>query len=695
MISRAPLIFLSLFAVAFASRLLVPELISGMTLYRITNVGAAVAVIVGVRRYRPSAPLAWYAFLVAVSVDPLTTLASWATMSLVGVGLPWLPTPAFIVSSLAGIYALGKFVRTRTPKWSVTAFLDSAILMTASMAMLWSLLASRPAAAESSVISNFITTLVTVALIVIVVRLATSPSNQITSMHMMLTAVVTSMTAGLSLSLFPWLIEIGNGVIDDSMNIGLAFLGASALHPTMVQLTRRVPEDLTSKRPVGVFALLAIAFLTIPATVALKTWTGGTLVDPIWLASAIVMAVLVLARLAHLLRQWQRADEIIRDREARFQLVLGTLREVVFETDNNGHWTSLTPAWADITGYDVDTSLGTAVRDYVRPAHHEALEGLFEHDQRDERRGHADRVEAAFVTTTGAERWIEIRCQKTFDANGNATGTIGTLQDIGDRHELELELRHAQKLKAVGVLAAGVAHEINTPIQFLGDNLSFLQDAYTRFSAAINDGAESPDREELEYLLDEVPTALDQSRDGVVRVATIVRAMKAFGYDGGDVAAPANLNEAVENTVTVAHSETKDVADVNLDLGSLPPVICRIGDINQVMLNLIVNAAHAVADVVGTSGQRGQITISSKLSGSDAVVSVSDTGSGIPDDVIDRIFEPFFTTKIVGRGSGQGLTLARSIVEKHGGSLEVASTSSKGTCFVMTLPVHGIEADKA
>jgi signal transduction histidine kinase len=279
-------------------------------------------------------------------------------------------------------------------------------------------------------------------------------------------------------------------------------------------------------------------------------------------------------------------------------------------------------------------------------------------------------------------------------------------EGLADRARLERELRHAQKLESVGQLAAGIAHEINTPIQFIGDNVRFLKDAFgdlSRLTDAYRQAGSSPEPEvamsrarelatevDAEFLAAEVPEAIGQTLDGVDRVATIVRAMKAFAHPADEEKTPADLNEAVRNTLVVASNETKYVADVVTDLGDLPPVWCHIGDVNQVLLNLVVNAAHAVAAAVGDSGGRGTITVRTRHEAGGAFIEVADSGVGIASEIAERVFEPFFTTKEVGVGTGQGLALAHSLVtDRHGGSITFDSQPGGGTTFTVRLPVAG------
>jgi len=277
------------------------------------------------------------------------------------------------------------------------------------------------------------------------------------------------------------------------------------------------------------------------------------------------------------------------------------------------------------------------------------------------------------------------------DSADRRVGTITVVTDVSSRKRLEVELRHAQKLESVGRLAAGIAHEINTPVQFIGDNVSFLHRAFTNLLEYLRAPEQERDRaaEELdiEFLVEEVPDAIAQTRHGVDRVASIVRAMKFFGHPNDTEKIAVNLNEAVQNTIIVAFNELKYVAEVRTELAELPPVPAHLGDINQVVLNLLVNAAHAIGDRV-TEGDRGTITVRTRHSGEHAVIEVADTGTGIPSHVVDKIFDPFFTTKPVGTGTGQGLALVRSlIVERHGGRIDFETEPGAGTTFSVWLPL--------
>ncbi|MDH5639855.1 MAG: PAS domain S-box protein [Nitrospira sp.] len=283
-------------------------------------------------------------------------------------------------------------------------------------------------------------------------------------------------------------------------------------------------------------------------------------------------------------------------------------------------------------------------------------------------------------------------------------------EDITEYLSLERDLAQAQKLESLGQLAAGVAHEINTPTQFVGDNLRFMSeslidvfsvlDCQHEVLRSIKSGCADQDaivrceekaqRVDLEYLVAELPKAIAQSQEGVERIAKIVRAMKEFAHPGGDEKVFVDLNKAIETTIEVSRNEWKYVANLAIDLEPhLPPVLCQVGPINQAVLNIIVNAAHAIQDVVKGTAEKGWITVTSRSVGAWVEICIADTGAGISESIRQKIFDPFFTTKPVGKGTGQGLAIARSVVvEKHGGTITVESEVGRGTTFIIRLPFN-------
>ncbi len=296
------------------------------------------------------------------------------------------------------------------------------------------------------------------------------------------------------------------------------------------------------------------------------------------------------------------------------------------------------------------------------------------------------------------------------DENNEISGATLIFRNLTDLRLKEAKRIHEMKLASIGELSAGIAHEINTPIQFIGTNIYFLREAFDdllelskrygrlrdaasgkeQFQELLDEIAEQEEVVDLAYLQEEAPKAFEQTTHGVERVTSLVLGLKGFAHaKSSETKAAADINEIIRNTLIVCTNAYKYVAELETDFGDLPMIKIIHGDIGQVVLNLVVNAAHAIEDVKATSGEMGRIAIKTFRQDDFAVITVSDTGCGIPAAVRDRIFDPFFTTKDVGRGSGQGLAISRTIVhDKHGGELSFESTPGKGTTFTVRLPIN-------
>ncbi|MCD6390121.1 MAG: response regulator [Desulfobulbaceae bacterium] len=283
-------------------------------------------------------------------------------------------------------------------------------------------------------------------------------------------------------------------------------------------------------------------------------------------------------------------------------------------------------------------------------------------------------------------------------------------KDEEEKNRLQTESLHSQKLESVGRLAAGIAHEINTPTQYVGSNIDFFAESFgdiqelmetfflllqavrqkTVTDDLITNVEDKLEEVDWEYLKEEIPKAINQSKEGVHRVTSIVRAMKEFSHPGGKDKTPVDFNRIVENTVTVARNEWKYVAEVEMDLeAGLPEVSCLSDEMGQVILNMLVNAAHAIEEDLGKNPEdkKGLIRISTRREGEWLEMRLSDSGTGIPEAARERIFDPFFTMKSVGKGTGQGMAIARDVVvEKHGGTISFETELGKGTTFIVRLP---------
>ena len=283
-------------------------------------------------------------------------------------------------------------------------------------------------------------------------------------------------------------------------------------------------------------------------------------------------------------------------------------------------------------------------------------------------------------------------------------------QTIAQLHGTQHQLLQAQNLEAIGRLAAGIAHEVNTPTQYVSDNTTFALRAVTSLIGALQAAVAVVEaaklgpppaetvaaadsaiaKAKLGYIFKQLPRALEQSLEGLTRISAIVQAMKEFSHPSGAEKQPENLREAVETTVAVARNEWKYVADVKVDFDAdLPLVPVLRNEFNQVILNLIVNAAHAIGDATnGGADRKGMIAISGRRHGERIEIRVQDDGAGIPEAARGRVFEPFFTTKEVGRGTGQGLAIAYSvIVDKHAGAISFETELGVGTTFIIRLPL--------
>ena len=405
-------------------------------------------------------------------------------------------------------------------------------------------------------------------------------------------------------------------------------------------------------------------------------------------------------------RIWTFRDITERDRyeDALRQLSVAVEQSPVsvLITDPKGNITYVNRRFTESTGYSYEEVIGRNPRllksGHTSPEEYRQLWQAIT-------RGEEWRGELRNRKKNGDLYWESAVICAIRTSTGETSHFLAVKEDITDRKIAEEHSRQAQKLEAIGQLAAGIAHEINTPIQFVGDNLRFMKDACSGLESLISlveslkGGPTAADvlqqlhrilqETDFAYLRSEIPLALEQSLEGISRVAKIVRAMKEFSYPGCEEKQPADINQAILTTLTVSRNEWKYVADVETVLQpDLQMVPCHIGELNQVLLNLLINSAHAIAEVVGEgSNTKGKITIRTAQDARLTTISVQDTGVGIPREIQSRVFDPFFTTKGVGRGTGQGLSLAHStIVKKHGGKIWFDSEIGKGTTFFIQLP---------
>ncbi|MFQ5670105.1 MAG: nitrogen regulation protein NR(II) [Acidobacteriota bacterium] len=429
--------------------------------------------------------------------------------------------------------------------------------------------------------------------------------------------------------------------------------------------------------------------------------------------NAFLQPIAAVAAVSLLLLLWlvvrkRRRDEEQRLRNVQTEELLASISSVLIGVDSHGRVTNWNAAAESLFGIRAADAIGRPFRDCgIRWDWPTVLEGVSEClEQKRPRRIEVIR----FEHIAGNEGVLGATVNPIAGESSGSAGFLLLGADLTEQAFLENQLLQAQKLESVGQLAAGIAHEINTPTQYVGDNTRFLQEVFgevLEFTKKVDELTKNTrsetgsselaaqiraamDKVDLDYLGEEIPQAIQQALEGIDRVTRIVRAMKEFSHPLRDKTA-IDINRAIESTITVARNEWKYVAEMitELDL-ELPPVSCFPGEFNQVILNLIVNAADAIAEVAedGTPS-KGTITVTTRQTGGWAEIGVADTGAGIPEDIQGKIFDPFFTTKEVGKGTGQGLSLVHSVVvQKHGGKISVDSEPGKGTTFLIHLPLE-------
>lgn len=316
---------------------------------------------------------------------------------------------------------------------------------------------------------------------------------------------------------------------------------------------------------------------------------------------------------------------------------------------------------------------------------------------------------------------VEVRIFPYWINPGEILGSVHIVRNINERIQaleeketLQKQLLHAQKLESVGQLASGIAHEINTPVQFINTNINFIEESFSEIEKCIDsivDFFENHQKKEIyteviisktqeldwDFLKEEIPKSIEQSKDGLQRVTSIVQAMKSFSHPGGQGKVESDINRIIMTTITVSRNEWKYVSTIETDLDAkIHSVWCDANAISQVILNMLINAAHAIENRLGRNpvGDKGMIKINTSQKENYVLIKISDSGSGIPKEIQRKIFDPFFTTKEVGRGTGQGLAIAHDIIcTKHNGKITFETEENVGTTFIIELPnSSGFEA---
>lgn len=417
------------------------------------------------------------------------------------------------------------------------------------------------------------------------------------------------------------------------------------------------------------------------------------------------LIITITERLGHITEREQAHAELINS-EARYRNLVETINEGIFIRDKDGDIIYVNNFLADLLGYSQEDLVNNPIDTFLDQKNLRIFNKQFE----ERRLGVSGQFELSWRKKDGITLPTLISAKPIFAEDGSFNGAIAAITDLTQRILLEAQLAQAQKLEAIGMLATGIAHEINTPTQYIYANIEFLQDAFEKLAGVANQvprilevmksGASTDDLvsgyEEtvkeagLDYITEEIPGAISGSLDGVNRISEIVDSMRYFAHPGKKDKVTFDVNEALKKAVTLSRNEWKYNADNVMDLDpSLPQIQGFPAEFSQVLLNLIINAAQAITGVVGeTPKVKGTITTSTFNQDDWIEVRIGDTGPGIPEEVRSKIFDPFFTTKEVGKGTGQGLAIAYSvIVEKHNGSIDFETETGKGTTFILRLPV--------
>ena len=406
----------------------------------------------------------------------------------------------------------------------------------------------------------------------------------------------------------------------------------------------------------------------------------------------------------------------IQESFGRFSRLANNVAEVLYSASLTGpiRMEFINNRVESITGFDAE-QICTGRVDWMELVHTNDRSGLLGAYEDCKRSGKEFELDYRIVKKDGNICDVFDMAVPVFDDNGHICGIDGMITEITCRKRAQRELDRTQMLQNLGRLTAGIAHEINTPIQFVGDNLHFLSNSFQHINELLKlydnyneiitskpNGDESipvaiekitafKEQTDMDFIVSEIPHAIEQTIDGINRVSTMIKAMRDFSHIDERRMAPADLNKALNTAIVILRNEIKYTADVKMELdGDLPLAMCCIDEINQVFLILLTNAAQSISEfTAGQNGKRGVITITTKFVDGNAVISISDTGGGIAPEIRDRIFEAFFTTKPAGMGTGQGLSIARSIiVDRHAGSLEFETEDGTGTTFTVSLPVE-------
>jgi signal transduction histidine kinase len=692
---------------------------------------SAVFIVRCVRRYGPAAYRTWYGFAFVAGFSPLSIVAERYFGALGDVLQPAMDLVTIVVACVCCLSLL----KARLLGWPRTVWIDTAILLCGAALLVWSLVLGGTVQEHgtTSAVGSLLVTTIEIAMMGIVMRiLLTSGDSTIAALGVVLALASAA---------------IGNAIavtepVDGSASYRLMYalwawvgivLAIGVSHPGMRGLSesreRQLPRFGRSQILGAGFALGVIPFTAM--------W-GGTSSshrgDVVWVTVSCLILIFVVARFLALIGEYGRAqtilfrqtqeraalaalgqqavqvttiDELLREAADAIRHIVGCSSSGSFEFDGDGNGLRMRAASgvsAELIGSPVFPGVGLA--EFESSASNVLT---FDDLPTDVSLSESDVRSAVLVLVAGRRRPFGALAMWSSAPNAFRLEDVDFLRSVGvlvatavDRLLLEVEHRQVQKTESIGRLAAGVAHEINTPVQVASSNLEFLVEAFdglTDADVALRDllsvgGAQGAleridQQHDVAFIKTELPRALAETMEALGKTASIVRAMKAFGSTERSGLSDVNINHVIENTLVVVGHQLENVALVQTDLGDVSPVQANVDDLNQIVLNLVVNAAHAIED--RERSEPGTVTIRTWQENGRLLLSVGDDGVGIDSAIANNIYDPFFTTKEVGRGAGQGLYVVQSIISGLRGTITFDS-SAAGTTFVVSLPMSRQQA---
>lgn len=686
-----------------------PSSLTNAIVWAAFGIGCVPLILIGIHRHRPISPRSWQfgaATVFLAGTDPLVRVIDQSVGNHGILPAIWGP-----IMAVTGLTTMVLWVRSKRSRWELTAILDPAIFCATGLVLAWELaLRFRwdGSAPLSAMMTDFAYVMVNVAFFAVYFHiLRSSTSGRLNSAFFMLWIGVLLSSSGTWLSLAfithpSWM----ESWTDAARFFGCFTPAAAALHPSVIHVTAPA-APVRSKFGGRQLALLALALCTPVLTVIVAIGRHELPDLRVWLPLSIVSLTCVAARVGTVMRErdMENAKAIEGERRAEAVAVLGHNALGTFELS------AVVENAVDVLHTHVaDSSI--AVRERTSSSLLETIgekrlpDGVLRSIPIDTNTIEGRAVETGalqiddnvLVAPLGTDEHVYGTVTIWSTRKSFSDGEVLLVKQVANvlttamrRQQYEQEGRQSQRLEAVGRLAAGIAHEINTPIQFVCDNLRFLDSTFDELltaNANNDDNETSATPPDLDFLREEIPAAFSSTFDGMNRIATIVSAMKTFGDPNSkQTSTQINLNEIVETTLVVANSTIPETCTIERRLDEIPTMAGRADEINQVVLNLLLNAIEAIKSPHRARTEPGHITLATWSADDTVHLTITDNGCGISDEIKAKVWDPFFTTKELGEGMGQGLSLIRAVVQGHGGKVSFDSNEME-TTFHVELPIH-------